>query len=597
MKVANYIIQHLVAAGIDRAFLVQGAANNDLIYAIADTPGINYVCNMHEQSSGFCAEGWSKVTGKPGLAIATSGPGGGNLVTPIQNCFYDSVPCIFLTGQINSRFLRPDPSLRQVGFQETDIVGIVSPITKYAKMVTRPENIRYELEKALFLCQDGRPGPVLLDLPIDVQQADINPDKLSGFKQPPDYNYRRGDLIYLQMSKFLTDFQRAKRPVILIGGGARNAALAVRQLGIALRAPCFPTWNALDIITSDYEFYGGRVGTYGGSGRNFGIQNCDLLLAIGSRISGRITGGNIKSFARDAKKYLVDVDEALCQRQLQQLPFDESIFCDAMTFCSALEKEIDQYLGFNTSNPSWLHKVISWRERYDPVKSEFFEQEAIHPYTFIRTLSRKMDANAVLVADCGGNIVVCNHAFETKWGQRYFTNNGNSPMGFSMCGAIGAWFADPSRQVVCVIGDGGMNLNIQELATIKNYGVNIKVFILNNHSYGITRAFQETHFGGRLEACSAPSYAPPDFIGIARAYGIRHQRIPDTAYMAEDIGSVLSHDGPVICDVDCGDFHSYFPRIAGWNTPIEDMEPRLPRDEFRANMTIDPLPGWETGEY
>src|SRR3990167_5941913 len=598
MKLADYVINRLADEGIDKIFEVYGSAVGDLIDAFTRTDKTRYVACMHEQGAGYMAEGYSKIKGKPGVAIATSGPGGMNLVTPIGNCFYDSVPCLFLTGQVNTRFLRPDPSIRQIGFRETDIVSSVKPITKYAKMVMNPQDIRYELEKALFRCQDGRPGPVLLDLPIDVQKAEIEPDKMIGFDFQVAQSSWSPSLVQGQIERYIEDLRHAERPVLLVGGGARGAANEVRELGRLLGIPCFPTWNALDVITSDFEFYGGRIGTYGGAGRNFGIQNCDLLLAIGSRISGRITGGNPASFARGAKKYIVDVDWPLLERKWQQVPFDVDIPCDAKVFCTMMIDAIPPGHGL-PDFCLWNHTAMEWKRKYDPVKPEFFEnQKYVHPYAFMRTLSKLMGPTDVFVGDCGGNIVVANHTFETKWGQRYITNNGNSPMGFSMCGAIGAWFADPSRRVVCVIGDGGMQVNIQELQTIVNNNVNVKIFILNNHIYGITKQYQEVNFEGRAEACGPKGYSCPDFIKIADAYGIASRSLWRMEDMAGTLEHVFRYPGPIICDVDCHEFHEYSPKITGWATPIEDMDPKLPRDEFRANLIgVEPLPGWENGEY
>lgn len=597
MKVADFIIHYLADYGIDTIFVVYGAANGDLIDAFTRTDKTRYVAVMHEQAGGFAAEGYAKVSGKPGVAIATSGPGGMNLITPMGNCYYDSVPCIFLTGQINSMFLRPDESIRQVGFQETDIVGMVGPVTKYAKMVTDPKSIKYELEKSLFIAQDKRPGPVLLDIPLDVQKVEIDPDELIGFDPtviPAAVNY---DVLDAKIERYIEDLYGAARPAILVGGGVRiaNAVEELRDLGRLLKVPCFPTWNALDVVSSDYEYYGGRIGTYGGAGRNFGIQNSDLLLAVGSRVSGRITGGNTQSFARAAKKYVVDVDENLLQRRLQQVAFDENILCDAKLFLQRLNSALRK--KFESTNPpsfqNWTAQVLEWRNRYDPVKREFFKaRKVIHPYAFMRMLSRKMSDRAVLVGDCGGNIVVSNHAFETKYGQRNITNNGNSPMGFSFAGAMGAWFADPERQVVCTIGDGGFNMNLQELQTFLSYGVKVKTFILNNHIYGITKAFQETNFQGRAEACGPKGYNPPDFVKIAQAYGLKTFALQRQEDVESTIEDVLAFDGPVICDVNIHEHHTYEPRIFGWKTPIEDMYPYLPREEFKANMFIQPLDGW-----
>jgi len=602
IKVADYVIRCLADVGIEKMFVVYGAANGDLIDAFTRISHTQYVAVMHEQAGGFAAEGYAKISGKPGVAIATSGPGGMNLLTSMGNCFYDSVPCVFLTGQINSRFLRPDPSVRQVGFQETDIVGMATPVTKYAKLVLKPEDIRYELEKALWLCQNGRPGPVLLDLPLDVQKTEVDESSLMGYDPKPIRNTSNLDEVDNQIRTLLDDLGQAERPCLLVGGGMRLAGAQdeVRELGATLKIPCFPTWNALDIITSDFEFYGGRVGTYGGAGRNFGIQNCDLLLALGSRISGRITGGNVQSFARGAKKYVVDVDEALLQPKLQQLPCDVNILCDGKLFVQRFLAHLKRN-GTRQHFPSWerwMAKVREWKERYDPVRPKFFHhQERVHPYAFMRLLSQKMGPTDILVGDCGGNIVVSNHSFETKYGQRNLTNNGNSPMGFSFAGAMGAWFAQPERRVVCTIGDGGFNMNLQELQTFLNYGVKVKTFILNNHIYGITKAFQETNFQGRTEACGPIGYTPPDFVKIVEAYGMKTLRIEEQSTMAEQIDEVLHFDGPVVCDVNMDEFHTYEPRIFGWKTPIEDMYPYLSREEFRENMLIEPVESWKNPEY
>ena len=551
---------------------------------------------MHEQAAGFAAEGYAKIKGLSGVAIATSGPGGMNLVTPIGNCYYDSVPAIFITGQINSKFLRSDPSIRQVGFQEADIVGIVKPITKYAKMLLDPMDIKYELEKALFLATDGRPGPVFLDIPMNIQKMEIDPEKLFGFDAESNKLIYNTEVIDKKIDELLKDLKSAKRPVILVGQGVgiARATELLHQVGKILKIPIFPTWNALDIVPSDYEYYGGRVGTYGGRGRNFGLQNSDLLIAVGSRISGRITGGNLKTFARGAKKYVVDVDETLLQKKLQQIPFDVNIHSDAKLF---LERLIKKLSGTSLNDVSlWTKQVLEWKDKYDPVRPEFFEQkEHVNPYAFMRILSEEMKKEDILVADCGGNIVVSNHAFETKKGQRYLTNNGNSPMGFSFCGAMGSWLASDNKKqnTVCIIGDGGFNMNIQEVQTLLTYGIKTKTFIINNHNYGIIKAFQDTNVGGRHEASGPKGYLPPDFVKVVDAYGVKTKRISKNDDARKMIKEILAFDGPIVCDVDIGDWYAYEPRVFGWNTPIEDMYPYLSREEFKKNMFIEPVEGWE----
>ena len=594
IKVADYIINHLSDIGVTDVFVVYGAANGNLIDAFTRNDKIQYVATMHEQGAGFAAEGYAKISKNIGVAIATSGPGGMNFVTSMGNCFYDSVPCLFMTGQIKTRYMRPDKSIRQIGFQEADMTAICTPVTKYSKLVEDPKSIRYELEKAIFLAKNGRPGPVHLDLPIDVQKEMIDPDELIGFD--PDlaevnYNIEK---VNQQIDKFLDDLKNAERPCLMIGGGVRlaDAEKEILELAETLKIPCFPTWNALDIIASDFDYYGGRIGTYGGAGRNFGVQNCDLLLAIGSRISGRITGGEPHLFARNATKYMVDVDAPAMQRKMQQLPFDECILCDAKLFIQLMLKRLKT---FNTNDyTSWNQTVVGWREKYDPVTPEMYEPtEYVNPYVFLRLLSEEMGANDVLIGDCGGNIVAINHSFKTKTGQHYFTNNGNSPMGFSYSAAMGAYFAaQKDRKVVCVIGDGGMSMNIQEMQTFKNYGIDVKTIILNNHIYGITKAFQEVNFEGRSEACGPKGYAPPDFIKVANAFGIDTMVIDDGSdyeKVREQIRQFLNHDGQIICDLNCHEWHTYEPKIVGWSTPIEDMYPYLPREEFYDNMLIEPM--------
>ena len=594
MKVADYIINHLSDIGIKEIFVVYGHANGDLVDAFTRNDKIRYIAVMHEQGGGFAAEGYSKVSGNIGVAMSTSGPGGMNLVTPIGNCFYDSVPCLFITGQINSQFMRPNKSIRQIGFQETDIVSIVKPITKYAKMITDKNDVRYELERAIHMAKEGRPGPVLLDIPLDIQKQDIEDvSKLLGFEDTVGNVYNE-ETINKQIDKYIEDLKNSERPCLMIGGGVRSSGALdeILELGRELKIPIFPTWNALDIICNDYEYYGGNIGTYGGKGRNFGIQNSDLLLAIGSRISGRITGGNIHSFARGAKKYMVDVDIAGLQKKLQQVPFDECIYSDAKLFINLL---IEKLKSEDLPDFSWwVDRVKGWRDKYDPVTEDMFKPtKYVHPYAFIRILSEEMTENDIFCGDCGGNVVVTNHSFETKTGQRYFTNNGNSPMGFSFAGGLGAAVAaDKSKNVVCVIGDGGFNMNIQELQTLLNYDIPLKTIIMNNHIYGITKAFQVTNFEGRMEACGPIGYNPPNFVDIVNAYKIPTMIVDDGSdyeKVREQIREFLNHKGPIVMDLNCHEYHNYNPKIIGWETPIEDMYPYLDEEEFNSNMYIEPI--------
>ncbi len=602
MKTADFIIRYLRDYGIERVFQVYGSATADLIDAFSRTPGIEYICTIHEQAAGFAAETLAKVTGKLQCAMATSGPGGINLLNPMANCFYDSVPVLFITGQVNSKFLRKSPTQRQVGFQENDIVSMARPVTKYVSMIENVGQVKRKMDDAIYLATHGRPGPVLLDIPMDVQRADLPPDaRIQGWS--------RGELnpnIDAQLDHLLDALERATRPVLLVGGGIHwaKAAEDVRKLASILKIPSIPTWNATDIITSDFEYYAGRVGTFGGPGRNFAIQNCDLLLSIGSRISGRITGGVPATFVRGAKKFIVDNDITNLNPNWQEMKGDCNIQADAGYFIHRLLERFSGHDKYGNGLPpvklpdwsGWLTKCQTWRDTYIPQtpKVEGF----VNPYAFIKALSARGGIGDVIVVDCGGNAVVTFQMFETKWGQRLISSNGNSPMGYSFAGAMGVCFDSDYRtqkkgRVICIIGDGGMQMNIQELQTVRHYNLPLKTFILNNHCYGITRQFQRTNYEGRYLACGPDGYSVPDFLKITDAYGIKTDTIQDNRGMRQKIDKILNNPEAVVCDVDCGGWSHYEPRISGWNTPVEDMTPLLSREEFRANMIIEPVEGWK----
>jgi acetolactate synthase-1/2/3 large subunit len=382
----------------------------------------------------------------------------------------------------------------------------------------------------------------------------------------------------------MRDLAESKRPGILVGGGAYKARQPIGIFADYYGIPVFRTWSALDVVTDDAYCYGGTVGTYGGPGRNLGIQNTDLLLILGCRLSGRITGGTPKTFARAAKKYWVDVDHDLLENH--EIRADVRIVDDAGNFLASRVSDFHSH-----AYSLWLGKVKAWRKTYDPVKPEHFTDW--HHYGFMRRLSHQLPSNAIVTYDTGGNAIMMGQCFESKNGQRIFSSNGNTPMGFSLCGAIGAWFAEPERPVICIIGDGGMSLNIQELQTIVHYGVNLKVFILNNHILGNTKGYQRVNKKPEI-ACGPDGYSAPNFSAIAKAYGIESMSLDGWDRFDYVVGNSLASDKAVIVDVVHHDFCTYEPRISRFDLPIEDMYPYLPRDKFREEMMIEPLAGWES---
>ena len=389
-----------------------------------------------------------------------------------------------------------------------------------------------------------------------------------------------------QASAFMDDLALSERPGILVGGGAYDAREQIMAFALLNGIPVFRTWNALDVATDDHECYAGTVGTYGGPGRNFGIQNCDLLLTLGCRLSGRITGGVPESFARGAKLYVVDVDAGLLDPEYQPRRADVVALCDAGEFigaCVAVSSGVK-------ARGSWMQRCQEWLGQYDPVFAHYGDG-VFHHYEFMRRFSEDLPSSALITYDTGGNAIMMGHCFRSKAGQRIFSSNGNTPMGFSMAGAMGAWFAQPERPIICIIGDGGMQLNIQELQTIRHYNIPLKIFVINNHILGNTKSYQRVNKKAEL-ACGPDGYSAPDFIRIANAYGIPGMSIGDWEHF-HYVADALAFDGPVVVDVVHHDFCDYAPRLSRWDAGIEEMYPPLPEEEFLDNMLIKPLEGWE----
>lgn len=396
----------------------------------------------------------------------------------------------------------------------------------------------------------------------------------------------------LSAHAFMGDLSEADRPGILVGGGAYNAREAIMEFAAKHSIPVFRTWNALDVATDDHECYAGTVGTYGGPGRNFGIQNCDLLLTLGCRLSGRITGGVPETFARGAKLYVVDVDPGLLDPTYQPRKADVNVLMDAAEFIEECRHggSNGRFDDWALRFAGWLATCREWVDKYDPVTSEMMF-DPFHHYGFMLALSEEIPSNAIVTYDTGGNAIMMGHCFRSKQGQRIFSSNGNTPMGFSLAGAMGAWFAEPTRPVICIIGDGGMQLNIQELQTIRHYNVPLKIFVINNHVLGNTKSYQRVNKKAEL-ACGPDGYSAPDFIRVANAYGIPGMSIGDWDHF-HYVEDALAFDGPVLVDVVHHDFCDYAPRLSRWDAGIEEMHPPLPEEEFIQNMIVEPLQGWK----
>lgn len=590
MKLSDYLIDFLSEKGIKHVFQIIGGASVHMVHSIDDNKNVDLVCVQHEQAGAMAAESYARMTKNLGVAMATSGPGVTNLITGIACAYFDSIPVIYITGQVNTDESKGEQLVRQVGFQETDIVSITKPITKLSAQLNAAQDVKYLLEKALYIAKSGRQGPVLIDIPMDLQKAQIDPAKLRTFDLKEvkiDIDDKEG--IVKKIEKSLQIIKKAKRPVIIAGGGVRYAdqVTAFKKLIEKLGFPVVATWSGIDVLPHNHPQYIGQIGVYGNRGANFTVQNSDMLISIGSRLDTRITGGRPETFAREAKKIVIDIDRAEIYKRRGLTP-DIGICADVKDFLPLFTKSIKK--SDIPETVEWMIKTQIWKKKYPAVLPEWRERKKlVNPYHFIETLSDVLDDNAVTITDCGANLTWTIQAFKVRKNQRLFSAMGNSPMGYSFAASIGASIALNKKPVVCIIGDGGLQINIQELQTMKYYDIPIKLFILNNHSYGIIKQFQEIYFEGKYVATTpASGYSVPDFIKIAKAYGLKTATIKSHLNLKAQIKKVLATKGPIVCDVLVPDNSKLIPKLE-FGKPIEDLSPFLSRDEFKANMLIKPL--------
>lgn len=602
MKVSDYIVSYLASHQIKKIFLVVGGACSHIVDSIGKAQGIDYVCTQHEQAAGMAAEAYSRITGNFGVAVATSGPGTINLLGGVSCAYFDSIPCLFISGQVNINETKGGQKIRQLGFQETDIVKIVKPITKYAYMVKDPKQIKYHLDKALFLSKTGRGGPVWLDIPLNVQHAQVDPKKLKGFNLQ-ELKIDPYDQIQ-KIQNCLKLMSKANRPIILIGAGIRlgNAVDDLKILVQKLRCPVVTSWGGIDILPHNNPYLVGPIGVYGLRGANFAIQNCDFLLSIGSRLDSRQTGGQYSSFAREAIKIIIDIDKGELKKN--RVKADLPIYMSSRDFLQKMNKLLVSFK--KTKIDPWLNQCREWKMQYMPVSAKYYQQKKfINPYVFIKELSRQLTASSIIACDIGAHTAWTMQAFEVKNGQRLFSALGFGPMGYGLPGSIGASFASTNKNIICITGDGGMQLNIQELQTIAYHKLPVKIFILNNKSYGIIKQFQEIYFEGRFEGSSKKGgYSTPDFVKVAKAYKINTLTIKTQKMLRMQIQKALKSKGPIVIDVMLDENQKIIPKLEAIRSPegkyisrpIEDQIPYLPRDEFLENMIITPLQDSQNGK-
>jgi acetolactate synthase-1/2/3 large subunit len=613
MKLSDYVVRFVADQGVKHVFLVVGGGAMHLNSSLANEKRLTPVCNLHEQASAIAAENYSKATNNFGVCMVTTGPGGTNAITGVAGAWLDSTPTLYISGQVK----RPDRAfdeqnmplgMRQVGVQEVDIVSIVRPITKYAVTVLDPGEIRYHLEKAVYLARTGRPGPVWIDIPLDVQASPIDdPAELRSF----DLAELAGDTshrmtladIRQNVDSIVAELNRAERPMLLIGNGVRlsRAKREMEQLIRVLDIPIEVTWLAIDLVSDEDPLYVGRPGTIAQRGANFAIQNCDFLLSIGCRLDRIVTGYAPERFARAARKVMVDIDPSELNKMGATIQYP--ICADARDFMRAMlarSSDVEQ-----KDRTWWKQRCAEWKKQYPLVLPEHkLPNERVSVYNFAEVMSTVLrEGDFCISGSSGTGIELFLLAFRTKCRQRIFHTTALGAMGFGIPAAIGAGVVgleeDPNRNIVCVDGDGGFQFNIQELETIKRLQLPVKFFVLNNDGYGSIRASQTAFFGACMIGCDvATGQTLPDVRRVAEAYGIATDEISTQRNLEDDIRRVIAVTGPVVCDVHVALDEVRQPRLSSVqlpdgsfaSKPLEDLWPFLDRAEFKANMLIETLP-------
>jgi acetolactate synthase-1/2/3 large subunit len=568
---AEYVAEFFRQRGSDKFFLVTGGACAFIVDAIGRNPKTDYVCFQHEQAAAMAADSLWRIDRTVGVTVATSGPGATNLITGIACSYFDSIPTIHITGQVNqsesANFI--GTKVRQAGFQETNIVDMVKPITKYAVQVRNGEELKIELEKAYNIAISDRKGPVLIDIPMNVQKEEVGDVIIYSAPKEEKISAQESEKISQKITEFFKD---AKRPVVLFGAGVGLSGAekdVVEWLNKNLSVPFVASWNGMTYFNHDIKNYHGQIGVYGNRGANFLVQNCDALLVLGSRLDNRQRSGNPKSFAPVAKVCVIDVDV----------------------------EELKKYKneGYKTINLNLVHikEVLTtslassqdWIDYAASMKKEFFGKDAsefskknnsLSPYLVVQKINKMISDDAVVIADTGASLCWVFQIFH-KANQAIFTAGGHSTMGYSFPAAIGAALCKSKREVIAFIGDGGFQMNIQELQTAFFHKLNLKLFILNNGGYGIIKQFQDLYFEGRHEA-TGHGYSAPDFKKVVEAYGVKYFRVESLADITKEI---FDYQGPAVIDIILHPNTLIEPKLE-MGRAIHDQYPYLPEAEIRS---------------
>ena len=587
MNVSEYIMDRLAKEGVEKIFMVSGGGGMYLIEALGQNPNIKHICNHHEQASVMAAEGYQRATQNLGVALVTTGPASTNALTGVCCAWNDSIPLLVLSGQAKTATLVGNTGMRQRGTHEVNIVPIVKSVTKYAVTVMDAKKVRYHLEKALYLAKNGRPGPVWLDIPLDIQQAQINPDELEAYvpEKQQEYDYK--------LDKLLSLLNSSKRPIFIAGYGLKLSKQNKLFLKLAdeFNIPIVTPKNGFDMIANDNRLLAGRIGINGQRAANIALQNADLIIALGARLPLVTVGYETNLFGKNAKKVLVDIDDA--QLEYAHIPLDLKIKADLKYFVEKFYEKFTQS-NFSYDSSKWLAKINNLKKSYPVITDEILKQKKyVNSYYFFDILSDIMNADDILVTDQGATFYSFTPAFKVKENQLAYTNGGFSPMGYGLPASIGSCCAKDGNRVFSVNGDGGLQMNIQELQTVIHNKLNMKIFVFNNDGYLSIKHTQTTFFDGHFVGSDPKSgVSCPDSIKIAKAYGFKHFRIKNNKDVKKTLLRIAKIKGPVLTEVMIDPMQSFLPKVASKrlddgtmvSSSLENMAPFLPEKELEEVM-------------
>lgn len=597
-KLSDYVIDFISKLNVKHVFLLPGGGCMHLVDSLGKCGDLQYVCCLHEQAAAIAADAYGQYTNNIGVALVTTGPGGTNAITGVAGSWIDSTPVLIISGQAKRSDMIGTSGVRQIGIQEVDIIKLVTPITKYAVSIMDTLSIKYHLEKAAYLARNGRQGPVWIDIPLDVQGATIDEDDLKGFNPIEIACMDDQSELKTKINKIIGLLNKSERPVILAGNGIRlsKAEKEFLYLVTSLKIPVLTTWKAIDFLPEDHELFFGRPGSVGQRGANFIQQNSDFILTIGARLDLAQVGFSYPNFARMAKKVIVDIDDTEIKKM--KMNIDVPVCSDAKAFVQELINNLDMVQHKDRSG--WMSRCSTWKNKYPVIVPEYWKQkEPVNTYVLIDVLSELMTETDILVpGSSGGCAEITMQAFKVKKGQRIFNTPGLGSMGFGLPTSIGACLASGKRRTISIIGDGGLQHNIQELETLKRLDLPIKLFILNNNGYSSIRNTHNKIFNGKLVCCDPSSgLTLPDTCKVASAYGLKTVRILNQKNLIMDVQNVLEMAGTVVCEVMIDPDLQTAPKMSSIakpdgsmvSKPLEDLWPFLNREEFKENMIIKPL--------